>query len=76
MNKQRQNVLSTKIKIKPNEDEPVLYLGNHNNIPTSAANPLRINNQQKANPKKMQDMFIQIHNANDTVHSDQLDDSL
>ncbi len=71
MNKQCQNVQSTKIKIKPDEDEPVLYLGNHNNIPTNAANPLTINNQQKAKPKKMQDMFILIHNANNTAHSDQ-----
>jgi hypothetical protein len=71
MNKQRQNVRSTKIKIKPDEDEPVLYLGNHDDIPTSAANPLTINNQQKAKPKKMQDMFMQIHNANNTAHSDQ-----
>ncbi len=70
MNKQRQNIQSTK-KIKPDEDEPVFYLRNHNNIPTSAANPLTINNHQKAKPKKMQDMFIQIHNANDTAHSDQ-----
>ncbi len=71
MNKQRQNVWSTKMKIKPDEDEPVLYLGNHDDIPTSAANPLTIYNKQKAKPKKMQDMFIQIHNANNTAHSDQ-----
>ncbi len=71
MNKQRQNVQSTKIKIKPDQDEPVLYLRNHDDIPTSAANPLTINNQQKAKPKKMQDMFTQIHNANNTVHSNQ-----
>ncbi len=71
MNKQRKNVQSTKIKIELDEDEPVLYLGNDNNIPTSAANPLTINNQQKAKPKKMQIIFIQIHNANDTAHSDQ-----
>jgi hypothetical protein len=71
MNKQYQNVQSTKIKIKPDEDKPVLYLRNHNDIPTSAANPLTINNQQKAKPKKMRGMFIQIHNANDTAHSDQ-----
>ncbi len=71
MNKQRQNVRSTKIKMKPDKDEPVLYLGNHGDIPTNAANPLTINNQQKAQPKKMQDMFIQIHNPNNTAHSDQ-----
>jgi hypothetical protein len=71
MNKQHQNVRSTKIKIEPDEDESVLYLRNHKDIPTSAANPLTINNQQKAKPKKMQDMFIRIHNANDTAHSDQ-----
>ena len=71
MNKQRQNVRSTKIKIKPDKDEQVPYLGNHNNIPTNAANPPTINNQQKVKPKKMQDMFIQIHNANNTAHSDQ-----
>ncbi len=53
MNKQRQNVLSTKIKIKPDKDEPVLYRGNHDNILTNAANPPTINNQQKAKPKKM-----------------------
>ncbi len=51
MNKQRQNVQSTKIKIKPDKDEPVLYLGNHNNIPTNAANPPTVNNQQKAKAK-------------------------
>jgi hypothetical protein len=52
MNKQLQNVQSTKIKIKPDEDEPVPYLGNHDNIPTNAANPSTINNQQKGKPKK------------------------
>ncbi len=71
MNKQRQNVRSTKIKIKPDKNEPVLYLGNHSDIPTNVANPPTINNQYKAKPKKMQDMFIQIHNANNTAHSDQ-----
>jgi hypothetical protein len=71
MKKQHQNVLSTKIKIKPDKEEPVLYLGNHNDIPTNAANPPTIKNQQKAKPKKMQDMFIQIHNTNNTAHSDQ-----
>ncbi len=70
MNKQRQNVQSTKIKIKPDKDEPVLYLRNHKDIPTNAANPPKINNQKKAK-KKMQDMFIQIHNASNTAHSDQ-----
>jgi hypothetical protein len=34
MNKQCQNVRSTKLKINPDKDEPVLYLGNHDNIPT------------------------------------------
>jgi hypothetical protein len=71
MDKQHQNVQSTKIEIQPDKDEPVPYLGNHNDIPTNAANPPTINNQQKAKPKKMQDMFIQIHNANHTAHSDQ-----
>jgi hypothetical protein len=71
MKKQHQNVQSTKIKIKPNKDEPVPDLGNHEDIPTNAANPNTINNQQKAKPKKMHDMFTQIHNANNTAHSDQ-----
>ncbi len=71
MNKQHQNVQSTKIYIKPDKDKPVPYLGNHNNIPTNAANPPTINNQQKAKPKKMQDMFIQIQNTNTTALSDQ-----
>jgi hypothetical protein len=71
MNKQHQNVRSTKMKIKPDKDEPVLYLRNHDDIPTNATNPPTINNQQKATPKKMQDMFIQIPNANNTAHSDQ-----
>jgi hypothetical protein len=71
MKKQCQNVQSTKIKIKPNEDETVPDLGNHEDIPTNAANPNTINNEQKAKPKKMCDMFIQIHNANNTAHSDQ-----
>ncbi len=71
MNKQHQNVQSSKIKIESSEDEPVLYLVNHDDIPTNAANPPTINNQQKAKPKKMQDMFIKIHNANNTAHSDQ-----
>jgi hypothetical protein len=59
------------MKIKSNEDDPVSDLGNHKDIPTNAANPNTINNQQKAKPKKMRDMFIQIHNANNTAHSDQ-----
>ncbi len=71
MKKQRQNVRSTKIKIKSNKGEPVPDLRNHKDIPTNAANPNTINNQQKAKQKKMRDMFIQIHNANDTAHSDQ-----
>ncbi len=71
MNKQRQNVRSTNIKIKPDKDEPVLSLRNHDKIPTNAANSPAINNQQKAKPKKMQDIFIQSHNANNTAHSDQ-----
>jgi hypothetical protein len=71
VNKQRQNVRSIKIKIKPDKEEPVPHLGNHDDIPTNATNPPTINNQQKAKPKKMLDMFIQIHNANDTAHSDQ-----
>jgi hypothetical protein len=71
MKKQRQNVQSTKIKIEPDEDEPVPDLGNHKDIPTNAANPNTINNHQKAKPIKMGDMFIQIHNANNTAHSDQ-----
>ncbi len=53
MNKQHQNVRSTKIKIESDKDGPVLYLGNHDDIPTNAANPPTINNQQKAKPKKM-----------------------
>jgi hypothetical protein len=71
MKKQHQNLRSTKIKIKPNKDEPVPDLGNHEDIPTNAANPSTVNNQQKAKPKKMCDMFIQIHNPTDTAHSDQ-----
>ncbi len=58
MKKQRQNVRSTKIKIKPDEDKPVPDLGNHEYIPTNAANPNTINSQQKAKPKKMCDMYI------------------
>ncbi len=69
--KQCQNVQSTKIKIEPDEDKPVPYLGNHKDIPTNATNPNTINNQQKAKQKKMCDMFVQIHNANNTAHSDQ-----
>ncbi len=60
MNKQCRNVQLTKIKFKPGKDEPYLYLRNHDNIPTNAANSPTINNQQKAKPKKMRDMFIQI----------------
>jgi hypothetical protein len=71
MKKQRQNVQSTKIKIEPDKAEPVPDLGNHKDIPTNATNPNTINNQQKAKPKKMRNMFIQIHNANNTAHSDQ-----
>jgi hypothetical protein len=71
MKKQRQNVRSTKIKIKPNKDEPVPDLGNHENIPTNAANPNTIINQQKAKPQKMHDILIQIHNASNAAHSDQ-----
>jgi hypothetical protein len=71
MKKQRQNVQSTKIKIKPDKDKPVPDLGNHEDIPTIAANPNTINSQQKVKPKKMCEMFIQIHNANNTAHSDQ-----
>jgi hypothetical protein len=48
MKKQRQNVRSTKIKIKPDKDEPAPDLSNHEDIPTNAANPNTINNQQKA----------------------------
>jgi hypothetical protein len=69
MKKQHQNLRYTKIKIEPNEDKPVPDLGNHEDIPTNAANPNTINNQQKAKPKKMCDMIIQIHNANDIAHS-------
>jgi hypothetical protein len=69
--KKHQNVQSTKIKIEPYKDEPVPDLGNHEDIPTNATNPDAINNQQKTKPKKMHDMFIQIHNANNTAHSDQ-----
>jgi hypothetical protein len=68
---QTASIQSTKIKIEPDKDEPVLYLGNHDNIPTNAASPPTINNQQKVKPKKMEDMFIQIHNADNTAHSDQ-----
>ena len=59
------------MKIKSNEDDPVSDLGNHKDIPTNAANP---NTQPTANRKqikKMCEMSIQIHNANDTAHSDQ-----
>ncbi len=71
MKKQHQNIRSTKIKIKPDKNEPVPDLGNQEDIPSNTANPNIINNQEKAKPKKMCDMFIQIHNANNTAHSDQ-----
>jgi hypothetical protein len=71
MKKQHQNVQFTKIKIKPDKDIPIPDLGNHEDIPTNAANPKTTNNQQKEKPKKMHNMYIQIHNATNTAHSDQ-----
>jgi hypothetical protein len=71
MKKQRQNVQSTKVEIKPDKDKPVPDLGNHEDIPINAVNPNTISSQQIAKPKKMHDTYIQIHNANDTAHSDQ-----
>ncbi len=71
MKKQRQNVQSTKTKIESDKDEPVLDLSNHEDIQTNTVNPNTISNQQKVKPKKMCDMYIQIHNANKTAHSDQ-----
>jgi hypothetical protein len=71
MKKQHQNAGSTKIKIEPDKDKLVPDLGNHEDIPTNAVNPNTISNQQITKPKKMHDMYIQIHNANNTAHSDQ-----
>jgi hypothetical protein len=72
MKKQRQNVRCTKIKIKPDKDIPIPDLGNPKDTSNNAANPNTINNQQKAKPKKIHDMYIQIHNATNTAHSDQI----
>jgi hypothetical protein len=63
-----------KIKIEPDGDKLVPDLGkNHKDIPTNSVNLNTISNQQIAKkPKKMCDMYIQIHNANDTAQSDQI----
>jgi hypothetical protein len=57
--------------IDKEEEEPIPELGTHTQTPenaTNQANPIAPK-QQKA--KKMKDMYTKIHNARDTMHTDQ-----
>jgi hypothetical protein len=71
---QRQGTRSTKTLktiIKKEEEEPIPELRSHIQTPENATNQTNPITPKQPKAKKMKDMYIKIHNASDTMHTDQ-----
>ncbi len=75
MKKQRQGVRSTKVKEEEPAEEAIPELGTQLNVPTTPPNAQtnQSTSVRKHTPKskRMNGMYIQIHNVSETMHSNQ-----
>ena len=57
--------------MKRREEEPIPELRTHTETPETMINPTSPTTSTKLKANKMRDVYIKIHNASDTMHTDQ-----